>query len=414
MSVQPAWDLLVQRERHRVAYSATKRPKTSAEKFYSVVESASNRECNRYSNILAYDRTAVTVNEDYLNANVVKDGYGRWWIASQAPLPNTFETFFDAIHHKAASKHPLIQAETDGAIIIQLTGDREAGARKADPYLNGWPDFGVPKGDGVEALRRLVLEIGEVGKGKEVWVHCSAGVGRSGAFIALSSLMLPRGTHGGQTSPLGPLPAPFTDDKVAQTIDGMREWRGALVQTMEQLDLTKLYLLHQNLIFNSTFLAHGSRSVLHLRAKFVLPPSASHHSPIMPAFNTKQYLTHATYHQCLLFASFVFLPRSSKVGTQRTSADRPEHPFLTPITYSPIRTMAWYLIGAGVCAMLWGQHLRTWSEGGVRIKDRDERVKRTATGVRLKIQRLKDAGIATLISIPCLFVLLYILGAPWK
>jgi phosphatidylinositol glycan class F len=109
-----------------------------------------------------------------------------------------------------------------------------------------------------------------------------------------------------------------------------------------------------------------------------LVSSAQHQYLDMPEpFDPKEYIKHATYHQCLLFASFVFLPRSGSSGEQRTSADRPEHPFLTPITASPIRTMLFYLVGAVVCAMLWGQHLRTWAEGSLRSKIREERVQKT-------------------------------------
>jgi hypothetical protein len=53
----------------------------------------------------------------------------------KAPLPHTVETFFGAIHARAASRHSLIQADTDGAVIVQLTGLQESGVRKADAYL---------------------------------------------------------------------------------------------------------------------------------------------------------------------------------------------------------------------------------------------------------------------------------------
>jgi len=62
-------------------------------RFYSVQRSANNAPCNRYGNIWAFDRTAVTTparsgsrtgeEELYLNANIVSDGLGNWWAASQ-------------------------------------------------------------------------------------------------------------------------------------------------------------------------------------------------------------------------------------------------------------------------------------------------------------------------------------------
>ena len=71
----------------------------------------------------------------------------------------------------------------------------------------------------------------------------SAGIGRTGTFIALSSLLLSppteaeRKTPVVQDSPLGPLPDELKDDDVAQTIDQLREWRGMLVQGPEQMRL---------------------------------------------------------------------------------------------------------------------------------------------------------------------------------
>lgn len=131
---------------------------------------------------------------------------------------------------------------------------READAMMIYHYhFTAWPDHGVPEGDQVGALKRLVYAVGrhreELG-GCEVWVHwcvtrvghradmSSAGVGRTGAFIALSSLLLqPDAASVTQWSPLPPLPDDLAADPVASTIDALREWRGGLVQTREQMAL---------------------------------------------------------------------------------------------------------------------------------------------------------------------------------
>jgi protein tyrosine phosphatase len=65
----------------------------SAIDFYAVEQSANNASCNRYGNIWAFDRTALRASDGslaetkddgrYLNANIVADGKGNWWVASQ-------------------------------------------------------------------------------------------------------------------------------------------------------------------------------------------------------------------------------------------------------------------------------------------------------------------------------------------
>lgn len=88
-------------------------------------------------------------------------------------------------------------------------------------------------------------------------------------------------------------------------------------------------------------------------------------------FPLSSYLSlHLLFSTYLLF-SFILLPRSdsligdsqsSSYGTpvQKVSTDRPEHPFLTPITNDPLKTMTWTAIGVTVTVVWWGGHLRSW------------------------------------------------------
>nr|ODN96769.1 hypothetical protein L204_03478 [Cryptococcus depauperatus CBS 7855] len=262
-------------EREALRRRSASLPKSHPEQqFYAVDNSCQHRKDNRYANILAYDRTAVKVNGKYLNANVVEDGKGGMWIAAQAPLPQTFDTFFKAIYTGAATGR-----KPRDVLLVQLTGFEERGIVKADPYMShkmkdlglhispskrleklssvtteitlegdrqvavhhyhfdAWPDHGVPKGSAVRALKALVEEIEDKRKtlGCEVWVHCSAGIGRTMTFIALSSLLNPGEPH--LPSLVGPFPRDLQDDRVARTVDTIRECRGVPVQTMEQLRL---------------------------------------------------------------------------------------------------------------------------------------------------------------------------------
>lgn len=76
--------ILTDREKNRLEHSMNWIHSTPAHAFYSVANSMKHQNSNRYSNILAYDRTAVALEGGgYLNANVVCDARGGWWVASQ-------------------------------------------------------------------------------------------------------------------------------------------------------------------------------------------------------------------------------------------------------------------------------------------------------------------------------------------
>lgn len=46
--------------------------------------------------------------------------------------------------------------------------------------------------------------------------------------------------------------------------------------------------------------------------------------------------------------------------SQTISADRPEHPFLTPVTSQPTYTMLWLVLGVWVSVAWWSKHLASW------------------------------------------------------
>lgn len=100
-----------------------------------------------------------------------------------------------------------------------------------------WPDFGVPEAGDRAALVELVRTVRRVpaeddvggsegGAAEEVprIVHCSAGVGRSGTFIALDHLMeeLEDGMLDGPTA--------ADQDPICETVDVMRQQRMMMVQ----------------------------------------------------------------------------------------------------------------------------------------------------------------------------------------
>ena len=69
-------------------------------------------------------------------------------------------------------------------IFLQLTGTKESVIVKHFQYVT-WPDYGVPESvSPFMTLRRRVMSLWNKDKGPVI-VHCSAGVGRTGTFIAV-------------------------------------------------------------------------------------------------------------------------------------------------------------------------------------------------------------------------------------
>lgn len=126
-----------------------------------------------------------------------------------------------------------------GSVYSELELSDEHSSKTVHHYFfSSWPDHGVPEGENVECLRRLVEDIARqsgTDRGEqecEVWVHCSAGVGRTGTFIALSSLFYPR-PRTYETDGL----EEFEGDPIAETVDVIRRSRNILVQAPQQLKL---------------------------------------------------------------------------------------------------------------------------------------------------------------------------------
>ncbi|CAM9801216.1 unnamed protein product [Lampetra fluviatilis] len=224
-----------------------------------------NKLKNRLLTVIPPDSSRValqairgTQGSDYINASYI-DGYRqqRAYIATQGPLPETTEDLWRMLW------------EQNSTIVVMLTKLREMGREKCHQYwpaersaryqyfvvdpmaeykmpqyvlrefkvtdardgqsrtvrqfqFTDWPEQGVPRsGEG------FIDFIGQVHKTKEqfgqegpITVHCSAGVGRTGVFVALS-VVLERMRYEGLLD-------------LFQTVKMMRTQRPGMVQTEDQ------------------------------------------------------------------------------------------------------------------------------------------------------------------------------------
>ncbi|NXP49686.1 PTPRJ phosphatase, partial [Heliornis fulica] len=196
-------------------------------------ELAENRGKNRYNNVLPYDISRVKLSDqscttdDYINANYMP-GYSskKAFIAAQGPLPNTIEDFWRMIWEKniysivmltkcveqARTKceqyWPDKQSKSYGDIIVTMVSEivlpewtiRDFTVEKSNTpeshtvrqfHFTSWPDHGVPETtDLLINFRHLVHEYSSQNPiDSPTLVHCSAGVGRTGTFIAIDRLI---------------------------------------------------------------------------------------------------------------------------------------------------------------------------------------------------------------------------------
>lgn len=106
--------------------------------------------------------------------------------------------------------------------------------------FEGWPDFLVPEGEDRVALLELVAKTAALCPDPQVprIVHCSAGVGRSGTFIALDYLLeeLRDGAMDGVSA---------KTDPVMATVDELRSQRMMMVQGESQYNFLYATLREQ-------------------------------------------------------------------------------------------------------------------------------------------------------------------------
>ncbi|CAH9087932.1 unnamed protein product [Cuscuta europaea] len=228
-----------------------------------------NSSKNRYSDVLPFDSNRIILNpckdyrqpaKGYINASLIRiSEHVSSFIATQGPLPNTFEDFWEMVIQNRCPAIVMLTQLVDnykmkcGDYFQAEDGTREFGnicittewtkttdsslilrclkvwyKESEEPPLHvlhfqypAWPDHGVPKDTILvrEIVKHLVTVPPSLGP---IVVHCSAGIGRTGTYCTIHNTI--------QKVLLGDMSAL----DLVNTISVFRSQRIGMVQTLEQ------------------------------------------------------------------------------------------------------------------------------------------------------------------------------------
>ncbi|CAB4027838.1 receptor-type tyrosine- phosphatase T [Paramuricea clavata] len=227
---------------------------------------AENVNKNKYKNNAAYDHSRVVLSgEDYINANFIQGIKSEVYIAAQGPVEETVNDFWQMIWEQDCTciialtnlvelgKVKCFKYWPDGetsfgeihvkTVKTELFADyvlryldikKDGRGKKIIQYhFISWPDHGVPKyPTKLLAFRHRFRALHTV-SAQPIVVHCSAGIGRTGTFIALDMTLLRLIQLNEQTI------------NINETINELRNQRVNMVQTLEQ------YILVHNAVLET-------------------------------------------------------------------------------------------------------------------------------------------------------------------
>ncbi|CAG9856113.1 unnamed protein product [Phyllotreta striolata] len=246
------------------------RSQSQTDNMCSEAVKSENKLLNRYRDVNPYDHSRIVLKRgptNYINANLIKvEKANRQYILTQGPLSNTYSHFWLMIWEqqckgvvmlnklvekrqdkcyqywpsKIGPEHKMQLTDVGLTVeyleqkdysyyltrLLRLT-DTESGNHRdiLQFHYTTWPDFGVPGSPTafLEFLRK-VRDAGvlESNVGPAV-VHCSAGIGRSGTFCLVDSVLILIDKYG------------INSVDVKEILLEMRKYRMGLIQTAEQL-----------------------------------------------------------------------------------------------------------------------------------------------------------------------------------
>ncbi|KAI4149187.1 MAG: hypothetical protein LQ340_004758 [Diploschistes diacapsis] len=264
------------------------RAETDQESRWAVDNSPGNRPRNRYGDIRPWEKQRIKLQvpegaSDYINASPItiistSNGGERKYIATQGPKQTGVDHFWQMVWQEVESPGVIVMltqlaegfrekcyqyfpedTEGEGLLlnyidaegtahhgtlrVVENTYDEESKTTVRKLALTydtttktihhllflAWPDHGVPENSDRAALLSLIKLSRDKNSG---WtnppvIHCSAGVGRSGTFIALEHLL--EEIEGGLLDNASALAA--DEDPIFDTVSALREQRMMMVQS---------------------------------------------------------------------------------------------------------------------------------------------------------------------------------------
>ncbi|XP_061196395.1 receptor-type tyrosine-protein phosphatase alpha-like [Saccostrea echinata] len=285
-----------------------------------VAQKAGNKKLNRYKHIYPYDTTRVVLNtengsKDYINASYVNGlEKPREYIAAQGPFTgDTINDFWRMIWQSNANTIVILTNLEENEIMkckkywpkseisyedLHVKTDTEESStlftvrrfkvlkegeeRTIEQFhFTAWPDKGVPRDvNSILEFRNRVVRKTDISG--PLIVHCSAGIGRTGTFIAIDYL-IKQGQRDGSVD-------------VVSCVSRIRHQRAHAIQTVEQYIylydvITKELTGHQSALFKDEFRNYFSqiKSINPSTGKQNIEEEFQLIEKLLPNFDEKRY-----------------------------------------------------------------------------------------------------------------------------
>jgi len=257
-----------------VVFSKLGQAKPSPNLSTSIARQSANLCKNRYVDVLPYNHSRVVLDpkvgsSDYINASLVTlSEFGQTYIMAQGPLDETVDAFwhmvwqqracvivalvqvYEAGRKKCAAYWPAVrqQITMEGGLAVKCLQQRvlqqpagtiermfelslkgKGSYRVVQLHFGRWPDYGVPA-DASEVADLVQACATERQRSRypesPMVVHCSAGIGRSGCFVAVDAVV--------ELLKRSPAQWRGDSDLVRSAVLAARKYRKGVVQTAMQ------------------------------------------------------------------------------------------------------------------------------------------------------------------------------------